>query len=116
MVDSILNTIKKLLNIPPNDTAFDVEILVHINSVFMMLNQLGIGPETVYQINGSTEKWSDFLGEDETKYNAVKSLMYLKVRLMFDPPGTPFLISSMEAQISEMVFRLTTQAYIAPVE
>jgi hypothetical protein len=114
MVESILNTIKKLLGIPEADTAFDDDIITHINSTFMVLNQLGVGPETVYSISGSSEKWVDFL-TDQVMYNAVKSYIYLKVRLAFDPPGTSYLIDAIERQIAESEWRLAAQVPIPVV-
>lgn len=105
---SILISIKKLLGIDRNYTDFDVDIIMHINSVFMILNQLGVGPKTCYIISGETETWSDFFGADEQS-QLVKSYVYLKVRLMFDPPSTGVLHEAMERQISEFEWRLNMQ-------
>jgi hypothetical protein len=114
MMDSILNTIKKLLGILIDDTAFDQDLLVHINSTFMTLNQLGIGPATVYSIENSTTTWLDFLGTDVAMYSSVKTYMFLKVRMAFDPPGTSFVLESLKNQITEYEWRLSVQVPIPP--
>lgn len=106
---SILYTIKKMLGLDPDYDAFDVDIVVLINSAFMTLSQLGVGPSSGYQINGSDETWSDFLGEDENKLSAVKSYIYLKTRLVFDPPGNSFVVSSIESHIKELEWRLNVR-------
>ena len=113
MVDSILNSIKKMLGIPSTDLAFDEDILVNINSAFMTLNQLGVGPDTVYSINDATPKWIDFL-TDSVMYSAVKTYIYLKVKIVFDPPGTSFLLDAMQRQIQELEWRLNIQVPIPP--
>jgi len=113
MTESILNSIKKLLGIPTTDTAFDEDILVNINSTFFVLNQLGVGPDTVYSIDGDTAVWSDFLSTDLAMYQAVKTYIFLKVRLVFDPPGTSFLQDSIQRQIAELEWRLNVQIPIS---
>lgn len=113
MVESILNTIKRMLGIPDSDTAFDVDIIVNINSAFMVLNQLGVGPTDVYSITDATPVWSDFL-TDPTMYSAVKSYIYMKVKVVFDPPGTSFLLESFNKQILELEWRLNVQVPIPP--
>lgn len=114
MIDSILNTIKKMLGIPVEDTAFDTDIIVNINSAFMVLNQLGVGPETVYHIEDSSAKWVDFL-TDTVMYQAVKTYIYLKVKLVFDAPGTSFHLDAVKQQIAELEWRLCVQVPI-PLE
>lgn len=113
MTESILNTIKPMLGIPTTDTAFDTDLIVNINSVFMVLNQLGVGTETVFSIEDDTAIWTDFLA-DSILYPAVKSYLYLKVKLLFDPPGTSFLLDAMEKQIMEYEWRLNVQVPIPP--
>lgn len=103
--DSILDTTKKMLAIEPDDTGFDLDIITHINSVFTTLQQLGIGPSDGYLIVGKDETWTEFMGAD--KFNAVKSYMFLKVRLLFDPPASGFVLTSMEKQATELEWRLT---------
>lgn len=107
MTDSILDSIKKALDIDPSYTAFDPDITMHINSVFATLHQLGIGPDDGFEITGQTEVWADFLGANP-RLNSVKTYMTLKVKLAFDPPQYSFHISSLEKQIEEIEWRLNT--------
>jgi hypothetical protein len=108
-MDSILNTIKQMLGIEPSLTAFDVDVTVDINTVLLSLHQLGIGPPTCYSITGSEEKWSDFLGEAKD-LEAVKSYIFLKVKMMFDTTASQTILNSMTNQATELEFRLLTQA------
>ena len=85
---------------------FDLDILIHINSVFTPLNQLGVGPEEGYSIESSDNSWNEFLGS-ESRLEMVKSYMYLKVRFLFDPPTIGGLIDATERQIAEMEWRIT---------
>lgn len=105
MTDSILNSTKKTLGIDPDYGAFDLDILTHINSTLSTLQQLGIGPEAGYMIMDHTSSWTDFLGED-LRLNAVKTYVYLRVRLLFDPPATSFHINAIQEQIKELEWRL----------
>lgn len=105
MSDSILLSTKKILGIAADYTVFDEDIILHINSVFSTLHQLGIGPVTGFVIFGEDETWDLFL-ENDPRYNAVKSYMYLRVRLLFDPPTTSYLINSMDQQRQELEWRL----------
>lgn len=105
MTDSILNDIKKLLGIDNTYTEFDTDIIIHINSVFMILNQLGVGPESGYRITGSLNIWSEFT-DNEYEMESVKSYIYLKVRMMFDPPQSSALMQAMNEQIKEFEWRL----------
>lgn len=109
MVDSILNTIKQMLGISVMDTAFDVDIITHINSAFMYLQQLGVGTGTVYSIDDNTAKWSDFL-TDVSSLSAVKTYIFLKVKLVFDPPVSSFVLESTNRHITELEWRLNLQA------
>jgi hypothetical protein len=113
MLESILNTIKKMLGLSIDDTSFDVDILVNINSAFMILNQLGVGPEEAFSIQDSSIEWPAYFLTD-TIYEAVKTYIYLKVKLMFDPPTTSFHISAIERQVVELEWRLTNQVPIPP--
>ena len=110
-MDSILDTIKKMLGIESTDTAFDVDVIVNINSVFMLLNQLGIGPINSFSISGKDETWDQFLN-DNTKLEAVKTYMYLKVRVLFDPPTISAVLDSLNRQITELEWRLNVQAAV----
>ena len=105
MTDSILDSTKKVLGLADDYTAFDVDILMHINSVFSTLNQLGIGPDDGFAIEDSIPTWDTYLDGDLRK-NSIKTYMALKVRSLFDPPTTSFLIDAMNKQISEYEWRL----------
>lgn len=104
-MESILNSIKKLLGIAEDYDHFDSDIIMHINSVFTTLTQLGVGPEDGFSINDEAEKWEDFLPE-ERMIHSVKSYMFMKVKFMFDPPLSSAVIECMKEQIKEMEWRL----------
>jgi len=108
-MDSILTSIKKLLGIEEDYTQFDIDIIIHINSVFMSLNQMGVGPEIGFTITDKTKKWTDYLAAG-INLEAVKSYIYLKVRLIFDPPSSAFVLEAVERQIKEFEWRITNQA------
>lgn len=103
---SILNDTKHQLGLLPADTAFDDDIKIAINSAISILTQLGVGPVEGFEVTGPDETWDQFA--DDKRLNTVKSYIYLKVKLMFDPPGTGFVIGSMERQIQELEFRINT--------
>jgi hypothetical protein len=103
--DSILTSTKKVLGIAESYDAFDTDIIMHTNSVFSTLQQLGVGPKEGFAIQDAEAKWDDFLLND-ARLNVVKSYVYLRVRLLFDPPGTSYLISSLEKQAEEMAWRM----------
>lgn len=105
MIESILDSTKHTLGIDPSYDAFDEQIITHINSVFSTLQQLGVGPANGFMIEDNAPVWADFIAGDP-RYNQVKTYVYLRVRLMFDPPGTSFAIASMEEQAKEMEWRM----------
>lgn len=107
MIASILNSIKKTLNVPADYDAFDADILMHINSVFSRLSQLGIGPQQGFAIQDDTVEWSAYVTDD--RLNNVQSYMYLRVRLLFDPPDRAALLTSYQAQIKEMEWLINAQ-------
>lgn len=112
MSESILTTTKAALGIEDDYTAFDRELIMHINSVFGTLNQLGIGPDEGFEIEDKTAKWEDFLGADEVRdkrFNGAMDYVYLSVRLVFDPPATSFHTESMKQQITELGWRLNAR-------
>ena len=116
MAQSILDSVKPLLGIQASDTSFDTNLIVHINSVFMVLNQLGVGPDTVFSIEDNTATWDQFLTDGDESYLALtKSYMMLKVQMMFDPPTSGVVAGSTERIITEMESRLVTQDEIRPV-
>ena len=106
---SILNSIKKLLGIDAEDTSFDGDIIMQINSAFLGLTQLGAGPKTGFSIVDNTETWSSFIGE-EPYLGAVKIYVFNKVKLAFDPPPTSFVIDAMNKQTAEIEWRINIAA------
>lgn len=119
MSTSILTSTKKVLGIEADYTAFDVDIITHINSVFSTLHQLGIGPAEGFSIEDDIPTWFDLLGDDP-RFNSVKTYVYLKVRLVFDPPGTSYLINALEKQTEELEWRLNVAregtGWVSPVD
>ena len=110
-MDSILTSIKKLLGVDEAYTHFDPDIVMHINSVLMILHQMGVGPSDGFIIEDETEVWGDFIPDaSPIKLEAVKSYIYLKVRLLFDPPLSSAVIESINRQISELEWRLNVAA------
>lgn len=107
--NSILETIKKLSGINKDYHVFDLDLIVSINSSFMILNQLGIGPEKPFSIKGSEETWKDFFGDEEI-FELAKSYIHLRSKLLFDPPNSGVLHEAVERQISEFEWRMHIQA------
>ena len=107
-MESILLSIKKLLGITADYTHFDDDIIIHINSVMMILRQLGIGPVTGFHITDSSQTWNEYLPNIEL-LESVKSYIYLKVRLLFDPP-VGSVLESINNQIKELEWRFTVEA------
>lgn len=108
--ESILDSVKKLLGIGEDYGPFDHDIVMHINSVFMVLNQIGVGPKEVFTITGPDETWADFLTLGDTSLPIVKSYVYLRVRLLFDPPLSSSVADAMNRQVSEFEWRLNAAA------
>lgn len=104
-MDSILITIKRLLGISDYCDQFDTEVIVHINSALMVLNQLGVGPPGGFMITSNAETWADFLGYNK-QIESVKTYIYMKVKLIFDPPQSSAAIDSMNQLIKEFEWRL----------
>lgn len=108
MSDSILKSTKKALDVPENYDVFDGQILMHINSVFSTLNQLGIGPVDGFEIEDDTATWTEYL-QGNSRLNCVKTYMYLRVRYLFDPPATSFLLTAMKEQMTELEWRISAE-------
>lgn len=106
---SILMSIKKLLNVEHDDPAFDMDIGMAINAEFMTLHQLGIGPDEGFYVNDADTVWTDF-STDKTLLHSVKQYIYLKVRMIFDPPASSIVADACNNRISELEFRLNVQA------
>lgn len=113
---SILGSIRKLIGgLDAPETPFDVDLILHINSVFDIVNQLGVGPKEPFQITGDIETWDDFFGDTKV-INMVKSYMYLKTKLLFDAPTTGVLHEAMERQIQEFEWRLQVAGDTTPIQ
>lgn len=110
ITESILTSIKKLLGIDAGYEHFDPDLIMHINSVFSILTQLGVGPPNGFSITGDSEKWNDFIAKEPNNFSLVKSYMHLKVKLLFDPPLGSAVIESINKQISEFEWRLNIAA------
>lgn len=102
--ESILNSTKKLLGIFSSVDAFDTELILHINSVLSALVQMGIGPSEGYAITNAENTWSEFLGNDK-RLESVKTYVFMRVRLLFDPPSNSSVIQAYENQIKEFEWR-----------
>lgn len=108
-MDSILTSIKKLLGLSEDYVHFDTDIIMHINSVFTILSQLGVGPDGGFSISDASAVWSDFLPEG-TNLELVKSYMYQKVKLLFDPPSSSAVLDAVKRSIDEFEWRLNVEA------
>lgn len=113
MEDSILVTIKKLLGLDCNYTAFDTDIVVFINTAMMTLQQLGVGPVEGFTVTGAGETWADFLPSD-MMLEGTKTYIYLTVKMVFDPPTSSFVMDAMKQQKEELEWRLRDQAEFYP--
>ena len=108
-MDSILTSIKKLLGITESYTHFDADLIIHINSVFSILLQLGVGPSTGFAIQGESETWNSFVA-DASKIELIKSYVGMKVKLLFDPPPTGPATEALNRIISEFEWRILAAA------
>lgn len=106
-MSSILTGVKKSLGIDEEYRAFDPDILMFTNAVLSNLNQIGVGPEQGFQIEDEAATWDNLLGGD-LRLNNVKAYVYLKVRMLFDPPATSFAIAALETQAKELEYRIYT--------
>lgn len=106
MEPSILTSTKKILGISFDYVAFDPDIVTHINATLAVVNQLGIIPDPGFMIEDEIAEWSQ-LNIPNNQLNLLKTYVFLKVRMLFDPPGTSFLIAAMEKQIEEYEIRLS---------
>lgn len=108
MAQSILTSIKKILGVAESDESFDDQVLFHINSVIASLDDLGIGPDDGFMVEDSTATWDAFIGTDP-RFNNIKTYVHLRVRLLFDPPQTSFLIESLDRQITKLEWLLNVK-------
>lgn len=102
---SILSDVKTLLNVSPDDDGFDTELILHINGVFSILRQLGVGPDSGFHITGNTETWANFMA-DTAKIEILKPYIFMKVKLVFDPPQSSTVMQAYKDAIAEAEWRL----------
>lgn len=116
-MDSILTSIKKLLGITEDYEHFDTDIIMHINSVFMILTQIGVGPSEGFVITDKEAKWSDFISDtSQSTMMGVRSYVYMRVKLLFDPPQSGIVTDMINKQINEFEWRLNASAEPTPKE
>lgn len=108
-MESILTSIKKMLGIDEEYDHFDPDIIMHINSVLVILSRLGVGPSSGFRIEDDTSTWDDYI-PDMANFEDVKTYIYLKVRLVFDPPTSSAVIQAMKETIAELEFTLNVAA------
>ena len=109
-MESILKSIRKTCNIPEDSTTFDTDLIMQINTAFMNLTQMGVGPTDGFIVKGEYEKWSDFISEDDKKHEGVKTYVFLKTKLVFDPPPSSTVLQSYNETIKELEWRLNVAA------
>ena len=105
-MESILTSIKKLLGIEEDDKSFDLDIITFINSLLFILTQAGVGPSSGFRIDGDQQTWNDFIPEEKGNFELVKSYIYMKARLIFDPPTNSTVLQSYKEMIAEFEWRL----------
>ena len=105
---SILLSIKKLLGLGEDYDCFDLDVMMHINSALSILQQIGVGPKEGFFIHDASATWEDFLGEDSGRLESVITYVYIKVKLIFDPPTSSSAVDSMERTASEYEWRLNS--------
>ena len=110
---SILINIKKMLGLDVAYDAFDTDIIVLLNSAFMKLQQIGVGPVPGFALKDATQKWSDFIPSDKM-LEAVKTYLYLSVKMIFDPPTNSYVMDAMKTEKEELEWRLREQAEFYP--
>lgn len=112
MEQSILLSTKKILGIAADDTSFDLDVLTFINAAFSTLNDVGVGVTGGFVIDNPEFEWDEFLalsGIDDTQLNDIKTYVFLRVRMLFDPPGTPYLINAFKDQLEEHIVRISNR-------
>jgi hypothetical protein len=110
MNDSILNSVKLQLGILPEYTVFDQQLILAINTAFSILHQLGVGPKDGYAIEDESNRWDEVVTKQSL--NMVKSYVFLKVKLLFDPPATSFVLDAYNKQLAEMEWRINSEVEI----
>ncbi len=109
-MDSILTSIKEMLGTPADCTDFDATIIMHINTVLFVLNQNGIGPEEGLIVTSAEETWDQLIGDSPNNLQAVKTYIYCKVKLVFDPPQSSAHVEALKQTATELEWRLNVQS------
>jgi len=110
MEDSILKSVRKNIGLGEDNTDFDSDLIDHINSVFDILYQVGIGPRKRFYIEDDSTTWDEYLPNGGPY--SVKSYIYLKVRMMFDPPSNSSLYAEIDKRIDEFEWRLSIDSSV----
>ena len=105
--ESIFESVKNLLGVQEEDTSFDQDILIHLNTVLSICTQIGVGPDEGFIVTDNSQTWNDFV-RDSAKLSAVKSYVYLRVRRLFDPPLSSSVASANDDAIAELEWRLNS--------
>lgn len=105
-MDSILNSIKKLIGMDPEYTQFDTDLIIYINSMFAILKQVGVGPENGFSISDDSATWDKYLPDYDKNFEFVKTYIQQRVKLVFDPPLTSSVLDAMKETIKELEWRL----------
>lgn len=111
--NSILGSVKKGLGVADDYTVYDLDLIMYINTAFMTLQQLGVGPENGYVISGPENVWAEFM-QDEQLWGGLRTYLVLKTRLLFDPPSLSFVLSAIQKQTEELEWRLRSQVKDTP--
>ena len=109
-MESILTSIKKMLGLTEEYEHFDVDIITHINSTFRVLHQLGVGPSKAFRITDSDAIWSEFIDEDCEGFDEVKTYVYQRVKLLFDPPLSSAHMTALKESVAEFEWRLQVES------
>lgn len=113
MDNIILNDVKISCGIVPEHTGFDDLLILHTNTVFMILNQMGVGPAKGFRLVTGKETWDEYMDETCENYEAVKTYVGLKVRMIFDPPTSSTLMEALKDSIAECEWRLNFSAELS---
>ena len=105
-MESILDTIKQLLGIPTDDDSFDTDVKVNINAAIFTLSQIGIGPSNGYIVTSNTQMWNDYIGGYLINLEGFKDYIYLKTKLVFDPPTNSTTIQAINDNLKELEWRM----------
>lgn len=105
-MDSILNTIKKMLGVDLEDDSFDTDVIIHINSTIPILSQMGIGPKNGFIVTSAEQKWTDYIDSSVINLEGVKTYLYLKIKLIFDPPTNSTTIEAFNNNLKELEWRM----------